>query len=105
MTEVEEKIQDIMDSLNADVFQLTSGNDRMQDLRTLLWQARAAARKEQSEWISVDEPPTETGEYIIAYGDSTGGAWWDNDLKEFEDWEDNIIHNVSHWQPIPEPPK
>ena len=66
------------------------------------------------EWIDIkDDQPEETGEYIIAHGTpfgeplyvESGGGWWDNDTKEFEDWEDNVIEDVTYWMPFPIAPR
>ena len=63
------------------------------------------------EWISVkDRLPEDRGYYLVAYRDkyneSTSitldmyvicgaGEWWANEFT----------HNITHWMPIPEPPK
>lgn len=60
-----------------------------------------------SEWISVDDRLPEDGDEILMWsevfhgvvlGDRSDGEWWN---------ESDIITTakITHWQPLPEPPK
>ena len=78
-----------------------------------IWQARAA----QSEWISVEERMPEIDEFVLVL------RAWDGKLSQCvdklelhhdceepegkQDWYDFLyshICEVTHWQPLPEPP-
>lgn len=59
-------------------------------------------------WISIQDQMPESGECVLLYSPKTGvseGAWIS--IKEhFEQWRWNaVMTNVSHWMPLPEPPK
>lgn len=63
------------------------------------------------EWISVsDRLPSESGEYIVHVKNLTGRIKYFNPVFvasfycgwNFQAWEDNV---VTHWMPLPEPPK
>lgn len=65
--------------------------------------------KQHSEWISVDErlpehdgtyPALADGRFGIAKFDPEYNAWL---FKNFEVYE--LMANVTHWMPIPQPPK
>ncbi len=66
------------------------------------------------EWVSVEDklPPFKEKEYIVTDGDNVDVYWWKhfrsfgrkqewcwNDRDEFFDF------NVTHWMPLPKPPK
>lgn len=73
MNQAKEKIQEIIDCLNSDTFQLKSGNNRMDDLRTMLGQAKVAARGldpgESAYILKAD------GEVLIVIAESIGDAF------------------------------
>ena len=64
------------------------------------------------DWISVDEPPKERGIYQVFlwdkemerskvwYGQFTGYSW-----SVYDIYGDGMRCEVTHWMPIPEPPK
>ena len=59
----------------------------------------------QTEWISVEENPTENGTYLC-YGYWIGSGRYHIDTAEyFDEWD--IVNNfvLTHWMPLPEPPK
>lgn len=68
--------------------------------------------RKQSEWISVDERlPGVSGRYICAVKDKNGHTWTvagDYSL-EMKKWFGllfgEIKNTVTHWMPLPEPPK
>ena len=59
------------------------------------------------EWISASEPPKDTYEYWIAY--KAGGDYsYSTGYFDGNCWRSAITHKqipVTHWQPMPEPPK
>lgn len=74
-----------------------------------------------SNWISVENAPTEfqeetkvlvllkqvdSGWIPESYADRIDKAWWlpQREAFSFEDVED-AKHLISHWMPLPEPPK
>ena len=72
------------------------------------------------EWVSVDEPPKKITNKVIVlckngyrgfghYEDYKGKQTWYNleSGKPFTDWdlEDCESYEVTHWQPLPQPPK
>lgn len=71
---------------------------------------RAGYRK-QSEWISVEERlPQVTGKYICCVKDKRGNTWtvpadWNLEMKMWFGEFGEIKNMVTHWMPLPEPPK
>lgn len=68
-------------------------------------------KPQEREWISVEDAlPESVGEYIILInGNSIGVAYFEN-LGTFEhfqreDYDDFDYTMVTHWQPLPKPPK
>ena len=59
-----------------------------------------------SEWISVKDrlPEYGDGNVLIAY--KQGGIYIDSWDEEYEEWDDaGIDDDITHWMPLPEPPK
>ena len=62
-------------------------------------------------WISVkDRLPDDIGYYLVVYRDKYNGISsiaLDNYVKcgAGEWWANEFTHNITHWMPIPEPPK
>lgn len=78
-------------------------------------------------WIPVSNPPKETGHYLVNLHDEDEGgvvkdcvvdAWYQNRdmslfpseigwtlLNEFYDLTDRLREHITHWMPLPEPPK
>lgn len=61
----------------------------------------------KSDWISVDEPPKKTSDYLCSVVDKDDGlksieiCWY---IAAFEKgWVCPTIFKVTHWQPLPEP--
>lgn len=72
-------------------------------------QAHIKARKMGSSgWVSVEDRLPEDGGCILIYSENGGvaeGAWI-SDKKHFEQWRWScILDKVTHWQPLPSPPK
>ena len=65
------------------------------------------------EWISVeDRLPDDcylmekADEYLICCsGYVTSAMYLDGVFTRFGDWQNNDYENVTHWQPLPKPPK
>lgn len=60
-----------------------------------------------SGWIDVkNESPEKTGDYLIF---NTDGAvwiyWYDEEYKEWYDDNGYQTESVTHWMPLPEPPR
>ena len=59
------------------------------------------------EWISANEPPKDTCEYWIAY--KAGGDYsYSTGYFDGKCWRSALTHHkipVTHWMPLPEPPK
>lgn len=66
------------------------------------WQAKAA----QSEWISVEDrlPETETTVLICTKRGDIFSSWASNE-DVFWFYGEEGDNRVTHWQPLPEPPK
>ncbi len=71
----------------------------------------AISALEQTKWISVSDPPKEKGCYLVNVN-----HWWDGKPVAREafwngdDWlscydKFKISQRVTHWMPLPEPPK
>ena len=67
--------------------------------------------RKQSEWISVDERlPGVTGNYICCVKDRNGNSWtipvcWSLEMKTWFGKLGELKNSVTHWMPLPEPPK
>ena len=67
--------------------------------------------RKQSEWISVEERlPQVTGKYICGVKDKDGNTWtvpadWSLEMKRWFGEFGEIKNTVTHWMPLPEPPK
>ena len=63
----------------------------------------------QTKWISVHDRLPEKGKVVLAFGtrSSTTGMFQgtQNDRPELWHWKSHTIKHVSHWMPLPEPPK
>ena len=81
------------------------------DYRWLATEAYNAGYRKQSEWISVDERlPQATGKYICGVKDKYGNTWtvsadWSLEMKTWFGVFGEIKNMVTHWMPLPEPPK
>lgn len=64
-----------------------------------------------SDWISVkDRLPQVTGKYLCAVKDKRGDLWtiasdWSLEMKSWFGNYGEIKNIVTHWMPLPEPPK
>lgn len=64
-----------------------------------------------SEWISVEERlPQATGKYLCAVKDKRGNLWtiasdWSLEMKSWFGDYGEIKNKVTHWMPLPDPPK
>ena len=59
------------------------------------------------EWIPASEPPKDTGEYWIAYK-VCGDYSYYTGYFDGKYWRSPLTHHkipVTHWMPIPQPPK
>ena len=67
--------------------------------------------RKQSGWISVEERlPQVTGKYICCVKDKGGNTWtvpadWNLEMKMWFGEFGEIKNMVTHWMPLPEPPK
>jgi hypothetical protein len=65
--------------------------------------------EQQTKWISVYDRLPEEGKVVLAFGtrSSTTGMFQgtQKDHPERWHWKGNCIKHVSHWMPLPEPPK
>ena len=65
----------------------------------------------QSEWISVEERLPEKGQKVLVRGVKNGmqiGAFRGIPVSERSElwwWKKNTLLDVTHWMPLPEPPK
>lgn len=63
------------------------------------------------EWISVnDRLPEDSGYYLVVYRDKYNGSIsiaFDMYVKcgAGEWWASEFTHNITHWMPLPQPPK
>ena len=66
------------------------------------------------EWISVSEPPKENGYYLCyvltsAVGDKVKyeqmPLYWEDDIWLYRHNSYRMCRNVTHWMPLPQPPK
>lgn len=61
----------------------------------------------KSNWISVKTKMPQTGVPVLAYH-STNGNMKSNYINDNGDWMiacNGITEDITHWQPLPEPPK
>ncbi len=76
----------------------------------------AAGEKDAVKWIPVNERlPEKHGRYLIAEPSSLNASgftimivWYSTDYRFHDydpEWGDIPIENVTHWMPLPEPPK
>ena len=59
-------------------------------------------------WIPVTERLPEYGEIVLAFGKrhATSGMFRGTGLRPSQwEWKGNMYKEVSHWMPLPEPPK
>ena len=63
----------------------------------------------QTKWISVHDRLPEEGKVVLAFGtrSSTTGMFQgtQKDRPELWYWKGGMVKHVSHWMPLPEPPK
>ena len=62
------------------------------------------------EWIPASDPPKESGEYVVMIhgGVKATTLFYSEYYKvwcEFDDDEHEIPYNVTHWMPLPDPPR
>ena len=60
------------------------------------------------EWISVEDKLPEVGKVVLAFGTrsaTTGMFQGINKRNNLWWWKGHTIKHVSHWMPLPEPPK
>ena len=76
-----------------------------------MWYSKAfynAGYRKQSEWISVEERLPDTTEKILVYcsnGEILPAKYIRVQGLEFWFEETYSCHNITHWMPLPEPPK
>ncbi len=90
---------------NTDMFTDVCMTELKNDLRAYYEQLEAA----QPKWISVEERLPPRGNAVLVFVNNQNGAWpcvttdaWDG---AWIDNADSEWHIVTHWMPLPEPPK
>lgn len=87
---------------------------RKRDLTDILEDACYEAFKAaQPQWIPVEERLPKDGQIVLCFVTSyeqdelgrVGVACFDCGFFYYSDCEDGMFEKVSHWQPLPEPPK
>ena len=64
-----------------------------------------------AEWISVNDRLPENSDSVLVFGKYICGgsidmAWCNSVTKTFySEEESHLLDNVTHWMPLPEPPK
>lgn len=60
-----------------------------------------------SEWISVDEKmPQQMSDVLVTDGNDVKAMWWNG--EKWDSWAARYsldTDEVTHWQPLPEPPQ
>ena len=57
-----------------------------------------------SEWINVDDCLPDIGQWVVVYMSEKGFHFVNIAVTGFDKYGFNLS-NVTHWQPLPEPPK
>ena len=114
--DVREKIVELLQDANNPVWKWFQNNATMAQLADYLINSGVTVQ----EWIPASEPPKKITNKVIVlckngyrgfghYEDYKGKQTWYNleSGKPFTDWdlEDCESYEVTHWQPLPQPPK
>lgn len=86
------------------------GTCKMFDVAMDAAEALEQLRAQQPRWISVGERLPEDGQKVIAAFKNAGGvivdqARYSNGEFDFASWAYVWHENITHWMPMPEPPK
>ena len=89
-----------MSAVNKDDF-----NYRMQTEEMIILLTEIARLRRRCEWQPIETVPKD-GTAILAWtGHSHEIVEWDVDSKAWLTMEDALSRRVTHWMPLPEPPK
>ena len=58
-----------------------------------------------NEWININDKLPEKGRYVLVYDCCTGVQCGTNYGGDIWDFGYGLSRNVTHWKPLPEPPK
>lgn len=101
-----------IEEIRKDIFAAFGGYAKWEeDWQSLAEAVYNAGYRKQSEWISVEERlPQVTGKYICCVKDKRGNTWtvpadWNLEMKMWFGEFGEIKSMVTHWMPLPEPPK
>lgn len=95
-------------TISEDVKYVGDGEDPANDLAFILW--KNALISAMSEWVSVKDRLPEVGSRVlVSCDDGVCSAMWFLDQWSMDPIGsyamDGLIYNVTHWMPLPEPPK
>lgn len=68
-------------------------------------QGKKDAVKEQSKWISIHDAYPDEGVKVLGYSADSGNYCVGNYCKRWNKWRAAGSPKVTHWMPLPEPPK
>ena len=76
----------------------------------VLRDALALLKEQEAQWIPVTERLPEIGRVVLAMGHRSASTGQFQGLQKSQDhflwnWKGHTIRYVSHWMPLPEPPK
>ena len=83
---------------HADDGMITVSVDEAREIVNLLME-------QTNEWTPVTDGPPESGFDILMYGVETYKGYFDTEIKRFRLDDGYIIGGITHWMPLPRPPK
>lgn len=103
----EKQIEEEIDELTTELYEANHKKSVL-DYRWLAKEAYNAGYRKQSEWISVDERLPETNKKVLvcySNGSMDIAKYIRADGLEFWFEETNFTKTITHWMPLPKPPK